>query len=154
MLCFACPALVMLCLSPGNKLPGYPRRCPAGHCCLSSFHRRLVHHTVTRITSFRCISHLLLLTEVHKNRFYVPYVNMSFPLLACQGDVWKTSFYNSRGHLCLRKRISSSFAVWKTGTWQFRVFADAFLFWFLSPDGLKTAGYYIAFRHWSFRPIL
>ena len=43
MLCFACPALVMLCLSPGNKLPGYPRRCPAGHCCLSSFHRRLVH---------------------------------------------------------------------------------------------------------------
>ena len=97
MLCFACPALVMLCLSPGNKLPGYPRRCPAGHCCLSSFHRRLVHHTVTRITSFRCISHLLVFQTFSSDKR--TYVLVSFPVARLPGRCLEDIFFIIAGDI-------------------------------------------------------
>ena len=55
------------------------------HLCTSIRWWHCVYHTVTRITSFRCISHLLPLTEVQKNRFYVPYILVSFPVARLPG---------------------------------------------------------------------
>ena len=69
------------------------------HICTSIRWWHCVYHTVTRITSFRCISHLLPLTEVQKNRFYVPYILMSFPVARLPGRCLKDIFFIIAGDI-------------------------------------------------------